>query len=231
MIQPPKRNLPPDAEMWGRWVDKSIVDSNSGMEITSQSLQNTLSAINGTLQQISGQIVTIVAQQEWLSTATRYSSDITSGSGWDYSINPPAVTDVTFAFDSLYDCELTFSTTKDSEAYIVNMSADLLNQISVNTAWGALDVRIGLEVTYEGVSGVYPGIRWATATPTQTGGDDFWMEIPAFKSFQIVFPVAGEYILRTQRNVITSHGGATVGFIGTTVVTAPFCITRTSLIG
>lgn len=56
MTQPPRRNLPPDSEQWGRWVEQMVTDNDRAQLAASQATTNALSAINGSLQLISGQI-------------------------------------------------------------------------------------------------------------------------------------------------------------------------------
>lgn len=63
MIQPPRRNLPPDAEPWGRWVEGLLLEQNSLTASNGQSINNTLRGVNASLQQLGNQIQTLSAQQ------------------------------------------------------------------------------------------------------------------------------------------------------------------------
>lgn len=63
MIQPPRRNLPPDAEPWGRWVEGLLLTQNQAGEANGQSINNTLRGVNASLQQLGNQIQTLSAQQ------------------------------------------------------------------------------------------------------------------------------------------------------------------------
>lgn len=56
MTQPPRRNLPPDAEAWGRWAEQSILTDEQKSLEASQGISNSLAAINGSLSLISQQI-------------------------------------------------------------------------------------------------------------------------------------------------------------------------------
>lgn len=75
MIQPPRRNLPPDAEPWGRWVEGLLLAQNQAGEANGQSINNTLRGVNASLQQLGNQIQTLSAQQATLSAQQ---ADITS---------------------------------------------------------------------------------------------------------------------------------------------------------
>lgn len=63
MIQPPRRNLPPDAEPWGRWVEGLLLAQNQSGEANGQSINNTLRGVNASLQQLGNQIQALSAQQ------------------------------------------------------------------------------------------------------------------------------------------------------------------------
>lgn len=64
--KPPPRNLPPDSERWGRWVEDEVRGlSQSDLE-TSQGVTNALNGLTATLGQLSGQISTLAAQQAQL---------------------------------------------------------------------------------------------------------------------------------------------------------------------
>lgn len=57
----PTRNLPPDAEPWGRSVDTRLGDMERAVNKIGQDTQNTLSGINGTLTKLGEQVAEIAA--------------------------------------------------------------------------------------------------------------------------------------------------------------------------
>ena len=54
--KPPPRNLPPDSERWGRWVEDNLHGLRQSDTETTQGVNNTLAGLNGALGQLSGQI-------------------------------------------------------------------------------------------------------------------------------------------------------------------------------
>lgn len=57
--RPPTRNLPPDSEAWGRYVEGTLGDLARDTVQNSQSASNGLAATNGALQQLAGQVNTL----------------------------------------------------------------------------------------------------------------------------------------------------------------------------
>ena len=90
--KPPPRNLPPDSERWGRWVEEGVRSLEQSDLETSQGVTNALNGLTATLGQLSGQISTLTSQQTQLtavvnalpvsSTTTGYSADVTGGGSW-----------------------------------------------------------------------------------------------------------------------------------------------------
>ena len=90
--KPPPRNLPPDSERWGRWVEDGVRSLEQSDLETSQGVTNALNGLTATLGQLSGQISTLTSQQTQLtavvnalpvsSTTTGYSADVTGGGSW-----------------------------------------------------------------------------------------------------------------------------------------------------
>lgn len=97
--KPPPRNLPPDSERWGRWVEDGVRSLEQSDLETSQGVTNALNGLTATLGQLSGQISTLTSQQATLaaqqvqltsvvnalpvsSTTTGYSADVTGGGSW-----------------------------------------------------------------------------------------------------------------------------------------------------
>ena len=97
--KPPPRNLPPDSERWGRWVEEGVRSLEQSDLETSQGVTNALNGLTATLGQLSGQISTLASQQATLSaqqtqltavvnalpvssTTTGYSADVTGGGSW-----------------------------------------------------------------------------------------------------------------------------------------------------
>lgn len=70
MKQPPRRNLPPDSEQWGRFIESQINDLDRQQTQLAQANTNSLAAVNSTLVQLSGQVaqinnvVSMIAQQQ-----------------------------------------------------------------------------------------------------------------------------------------------------------------------
>ena len=64
--KPPPRNLPPDSERWGRWVEDGVRALGQSDIETSQGITNALNGLTGTLGQLSGQISTLTSQQTQL---------------------------------------------------------------------------------------------------------------------------------------------------------------------
>ena len=90
--KPPPRNLPPDSERWGRWVEDGVRSLEQSDLETSQGVTNALNGLTAPLGQLSGQISTLTSQQTQLtavvnalpvsSTTTGYSADVTGGGSW-----------------------------------------------------------------------------------------------------------------------------------------------------
>lgn len=78
VIQPPRRNLPPDSELWGRSVDSRITNLELADSRQNQSISNSLLGLNATLIQLSNQISTLVTQQETLSSQQDQLTDLVS---------------------------------------------------------------------------------------------------------------------------------------------------------
>ena len=64
--KPPPRNLPPDSERWGRWVEDGVLSLEQSDIETTQGITNALNGLTGTLGQLSGQISTLADQQTQL---------------------------------------------------------------------------------------------------------------------------------------------------------------------
>lgn len=60
----PRRNLPPDAEAWGRQVDTVVSDHDTRLVTVEQFSRNTLNGVNDTIRQLSSQIQNIAKQQQ-----------------------------------------------------------------------------------------------------------------------------------------------------------------------
>lgn len=63
MTQPPRSNLPPDAELWRRWVENELINTAADTARSLSTLNNSLGSINATLSQLSGQVSAISKQQ------------------------------------------------------------------------------------------------------------------------------------------------------------------------
>ena len=59
--KPPPRNLPPDSERWGRWVEDEVRGLSQSDVETTQGVTNALNGLTATLGQLSGQISTLNA--------------------------------------------------------------------------------------------------------------------------------------------------------------------------
>lgn len=84
-VKPPARNLPPDAERWGRWVEDGLGSLGQSVTESAQGTINTLNGLNATLGQLSGQITTlnnVVSALPLTVTGTGYSADVTGGASW-----------------------------------------------------------------------------------------------------------------------------------------------------
>ena len=57
--KPPPRNLPPDSERWGRWVEDGVRSLEQSDIETTQGITNALNGLTATLGQLSGQISTL----------------------------------------------------------------------------------------------------------------------------------------------------------------------------
>ena len=57
--RPPQRNLPPDSERWGRWVEDRITESAQERRQLEQRAANNNAGVNGSLGQLSGQVATL----------------------------------------------------------------------------------------------------------------------------------------------------------------------------
>ena len=64
--KPPPRNLPPDSERWGRWVEDGVLSLEQSDRETTQGVTNALNGLTATLGQLSGQISTLTSQQAQL---------------------------------------------------------------------------------------------------------------------------------------------------------------------
>lgn len=65
--RPPPRNLPPNAEPWGRDVDRRIMDLETAQSTSAQATQNTLSSLNSSLLLLGTQLNTIATTADTLS--------------------------------------------------------------------------------------------------------------------------------------------------------------------
>lgn len=88
----PNRNLPPEAEPWGRWVEEQLRNGSMGLIRADEDATNSFKGINGALTQIGKQIaalnnvtselaaqqVTLAAQQANLAARITTSSSIAS---------------------------------------------------------------------------------------------------------------------------------------------------------
>lgn len=229
--QPPKRYLSPDSEPWGRWVEDNLNTIGSDITQSNQSITSALASINGTLVKMSDQINTLTKQQAWLSSATLYSSVPTNPSAWVYTVNPPATTNVSPAFDAQYDSELTF-TAPASGQYLVSMSSNQVQTIDVNTAWGSITTHLWFEVynANTGITQQWEGLSFSENTTTAAAGATLYTLLPVSRSFPFTFYESNVYRIRTRRQVTTSHGGATVGSITANILTTPFSIVRANLV-
>lgn len=68
-MRPPRRNLPPDAEPWGRWVEDNVTGLGQSATSSDQGTANGLGAINGALQQLSNQIASVATAVTAATTA------------------------------------------------------------------------------------------------------------------------------------------------------------------
>lgn len=125
----PRRNLPGDAEQWGRDVEGRVVDLSTGQEILGQQLQSQNRNTASNLAVMAAQIQTLGEQQEaleaqqvalaaqnatlqstinFLSTQTLYDQRTTSSGGSKGALGAGAF--AYEAFDPTYDCEIVVTT-------------------------------------------------------------------------------------------------------------------------
>ena len=64
----PRRDLPPDAERWGRHVDETLQDLVEARERSDQSISNSFRQINGTMSALAQQIASLTEVVTTLST-------------------------------------------------------------------------------------------------------------------------------------------------------------------
>lgn len=166
----PRRNLPDDAQPWGRAHDDRVIALESAVEILNQSVlgQNrnsasSLAVIAKQVQKIADQQTTLIAQQAQLAsqqaTLTAQQASLTStinflatqtvsdsrGSADGYTGSNTGTT--WRGFDGTYDCAVTVTT---------GSAGLLLIQASANLTAGGLTALIGIEIV--GVTGPsFPG--------------------------------------------------------------------------
>lgn len=88
----PRRDLPPDAERWGRHVDETLQDLVQARERSDQNIANSFSQINSTMSALSQQITALTGVVETLSTLgtagatsvlpVNWSAPIGGATGW-----------------------------------------------------------------------------------------------------------------------------------------------------
>lgn len=157
----PRRNLPEEAEQWGRAHDDRVVSLEQQVEILGQSLsgqnRNAASSIETLADQvravkeaqtaIQAQQASIVATQTFLSTQTVFDSRTTQVS---YTGNPGGT--VWFPHDGTYDCSLLVTT---------GAAGRLLMQLSTNvtavglTTLAAIDIVSVLSPDFPGAYSTY----------------------------------------------------------------------------
>lgn len=152
----PRRNLPVDAEDWGRAHDNRVISLEEQVEILGQSLRgqnrnsassietlaDQVQAVKAAQTQIQAQQASIVATQTFLTTQTVSDSKSTLS---QVTGNPGSIT--WYGFDGTYDCAVAV-TTGSAGRLLIQASATLLSS--------GLTSIIGIEIV--GVSGpTYPG--------------------------------------------------------------------------
>ena len=76
--KPPPRNLPPDSERWGRWVEDGVRSLEQSDLETSQGVTNALNGLTATLGQLSGQISTLNAVVNALPISVFQAANVTN---------------------------------------------------------------------------------------------------------------------------------------------------------
>lgn len=145
----PRRNLPTDAEPWGRAHDDRVLALESGLEIVTQSVQgqnrnaaSSLAVIAQQVQKIADQQEILIAQQaELASQQAQLSSQQTALTNTVNFLATQTVSDskgtldqfsgsnsglVWSGFDGTYDCEVTL-TTGSAGKLLIQASATLLS--------------------------------------------------------------------------------------------------------
>lgn len=171
----PRRNLPNEAEPWGRAHDDRVSALESGLEIVTQSVQgqnrnaaSSLAVIAQQVQKIADQQETLIAQQAQLSAqqtsltntvnflATQTVSD-SRGNADGYTGSNSGTT--WRDFDATYDCAVAVTT---------GSAGRLLIQASANLTAGGLTAILGIQI--DGVLGPdFPG-PYCTYMTNASGG-------------------------------------------------------------
>ena len=76
--KPPPRNLPPDSERWGRWVEDGVRSLEQSDVETTQGVTNALNGLTGTLGQLSGQITALNAVVNALPISVFQAANVTN---------------------------------------------------------------------------------------------------------------------------------------------------------
>lgn len=164
----PRRNLPPQAEQWGREVESRVVSAESDIGAIQQALsgqnRNTasslsvlarqLDAIQQAQMELANQQEQILATTDFLSTQTvsdsKSSMDSYTGSN---------VGTTWRGFNSTYDCSVSVTT---------GSAGRLLIQASANLSGGGLSALLGIEIV--GVTGPsFPGPYSTYVTDASAG--------------------------------------------------------------
>lgn len=194
----PRRNLPNEAEQWGRSLETKTVSNEQGIEILTQSVQAQNRNTASSLEVLATQITTLSAQQSelqaqqvalasqqaaltgtinFLSNQTTYDQKTTSSGGSRGSLGAGA-----YAYESLdgtYDCSLSVTT----------------------AASGKLLISVGGAITSSGGgAGIGPeisGVSLPTFTDSATAGDG--AAVGASRSTVVTLSPNTNYTVRTRR--------------------------------
>lgn len=167
----PRRNLPDDADPWGRAHDDRVLSLETSIEVLNQSLlgQNRNSAssletladqvraVEAAQTELRNQQASIIATQQFLSTQTVADSKSTLD-----QVTGAAGTITWYAFNPTYDCTVTVAT---------GSAGKLLIQASATLVSSGLTSVLGIEIV--GVLGpTYPGAfsTYMSATSASSSG-------------------------------------------------------------
>lgn len=194
----PRRNLPPDAEQWGRTLETKAVSNEQGIEIVGQQVQSLNRNMASSLEVLAGQITDLAAQQQllkdqqvalqvqqntltstinFLSSQTLYDQKGGSSGGSKGGLGAGD-----FAYESFsgtYDCSLSV-TTADSGKLLISVGAAI-------TASGG-GAGVGPEIV---------GVSSPTFVDSATAGDG--AAVGASRSVVVSLAANTTYTVRTRR--------------------------------